>query len=340
MKKTVKKNLLNLLMLSAFFGVLSGAAPAFAADLLVNPLLIDEDMQTRDVITKDIVVTNKASYRLVFFPTVNEIELDTSGKVKEFISPSMTDQTDTVTSWLEIVRGRQEINPGASSTIPLTIRIHPYAKPGIYFAFVGMVPADNQPEAQAKAMRGDADGTIIKITIQDKKSDLLRISSFLLDRFIFLSSHRDISIEVENKGDTDSIPKGEIIFYNSRGEEVSSVKVNDENISIPPNETRSLKAQIPFSDKLGRFKANVKLDYGARDKVSIFDTAQFFMIPFKIMIAIVVLIVLLSFVVTRLLHRAFYDELHDEDDGKPVALYVRNDREHETKDHDIHIKKN
>lgn len=336
----VKKNLLAVFVTSLFLGVLAGATPALAADFLIQPLLIDEDAQARDVIIKTITITNQANHRLVYFATVNGIEMDTSGKIKEFISPSMTDQTSTVASWLEINRGRQEIDPGATTSIPLTIRIHPFAKPGVYYAFVGVVSADNQPEAQAKVLRGDGDGTIVKITIKDKKSDLLRISNFLVNRFIFLSSHRNIQIEVENNGDAPSVPKGEVIFYNSRGEEVSSVKVNEEGITVPPGESRELQAGIPFTDKLGRFKANLRLDYGATQKVTIFDTAQFFMIPLKLMIVLIIAIILFSLMVTYLLRRAFYDELHDEDGGKEVPLYVRNDREHEIKDHDIHIQKN
>ena len=336
----VKKNLRSLLILSVFLLTFSSFTPALAADFLIKPLLIDEDAQARDVIAKDITITNLADHRLVFFVTVNGIEMDTSGKIKEFVSPSMTDQTSTVASWLEVTRGRQEIDSGASTTIPLTVRVHPFAKPGVYYAFVGVISADNQPDAQAKVLRGDGDGTIVKITIKDKKSDLLRISTFLIDRFIFLSNHRDIQIEVQNNGDADSVPKGEVIFYNSRGEEVSSVKVNEGGITVPPGETRALQSEIPFSDKLGRFKANIKLDYGTTQKVSIFDTTQFFMIPVKLMILLVIAIVLFSLLVTYLLRRAFYDELHDEDGGKDVPLYVRSDREHEIKDHDIHIQKN
>lgn len=335
----VKKNLPIIFILSLFFSMSVVATPVLAADFLIKPLLIDEDAQARDVSLKNIEITNQADHRLVYFVTVNGIEMDTSGKIKEFISPSMTDQTNTVAGWLEVNRGRQEIDSKATTSIPLTLRIHPFAKPGVYYAFVGIVSADNQPEAQAKVLRGDGDGTIVKITIKDKRSDLLRIKSFLIDRFIFLNSHRDIEIEIENNGDAVSIPKGEIIFYNSRGEEVSSLKVNEEAVVLPPGEARLLKAEIPFSDKLGRFKANLRLDYGADQKVSIFDTTQFFMIPLKLMILLIISIVLFSLLITYLLRRAFYDELHDEDGGKDVPFYVRSDREHEIKDHDIHIKK-
>jgi hypothetical protein len=335
-----KKNLVLCAMFSLIVCFLASAAPALASSLLINPPLIDQEMSGRDVITKNVTLTNHAPYRMVAFATVNEISVNTNGEIKEFISPTMTDQTTTVTSWIEVTRARLEIDPGATTTIPVTVRVNPLAKPGIYYAFVGFIEGANQPEAQAAALRGDGNGTIIKITIKDKKNDLLRISNFLVDHLVFLQDNRDISIEVQNNGDADSVPKGEVIFYNSRGEEVASTKVNDEGVVVPQGKTHTFVVQIPFYDKLGRFKANVKLDYGINQKGSIFDTTQFFMMPLKLMIGLVFLIVLFSFLATHLLRRAFYDELHDEDDGKTVALYVRNDREHEIKDHDIHITKN
>jgi hypothetical protein len=336
----IKKSFKQIVVLSALLSIVGSAASAQAANLLINPPLIDHEMSARDIITKNVVLTNHASYRVVIFATVNEISVNTNGEIKEFITPSMTDQTSTVTSWIEVTRARLEIDPGATTTIPVTIRVNPNAKPGTYYAFVGFNEASNQPEAEAAVRHGDGNGTVVKVTIRDKKNDLLRISNFLVDRIIFLKNNRDITIEVQNNGDADSAPVGEVIFYNSRGEEVSSAKVNEAGTVIPQGETRTLTVQIPFYDKLGRFKANVKLDYGVNQKASIFDTTQFFMIPLKIMIALVFLAVLLSFLATHLLRRAFYDELHDEDDGKAVALFVRNDREHEIKDHDIHITKN
>jgi flagellar biosynthesis/type III secretory pathway M-ring protein FliF/YscJ len=91
---------------------------------------------------------------------------------------------------------------------------------------------------------------------------------------------------------------------------------------------------------LGRFKANVKIAYGeGKQQASLFDTEQFFMVPFKIVILLLIAIIVFSLLITYLLRRAFYDEQHEEDDDS-LPLYIRNDREHETKDHDIHLTKN
>jgi hypothetical protein len=310
---------------------------SLAADFRISPLLIDVEAEARDIISKDITLTNESESKLVLYATVNEVAVDTTGEVKEFISPSMDDRTTAITSWIEITRGRIELEPKETKTIPLALRINPYAKAGVYNAFVGFVQTSKRPDAERVALLGDADGVIIKATLGSKSSDLLRIDAFLIDRFILNDTQRMITINVKNEGDTDVIPTGEIIFYNSRGEEVASAVVNNQSETVVAGETKQLTLAVPFHSELGRFKANVRLNYGADQKALVFDTTQFFMIPPFLAIAIVIGIIVFSVLVTYLIRRAFYDELHEEEDGNSLPLYVRNNRDHEEKDHDITI---
>lgn len=314
------------------------AMPSFAKSLSVSPLLIDEETESRDIISEEITLSNETGSKLVLYATVNEIAVDGSGGIKEFIAPMDSDRTNTVTSWVEITRGRIELEPYATTSIPLTLRIHPQAKSGDYHVFIGFVPASKRFEAEAVALRGDAEGTIVKVSLQETRDELLRISGFFIDRFIVNKGSRSIDIEVENNGEDPTVPTGEVIFYNSLGEELQAIPVNTEGLEIPPGQRRTIKSEVPFSDELGRFKANVNLSYG-NQKAAVFDTAQFFMVPAPLMIAILIGIVIFSVVVTYLIRRAFYDELHDDDASSDLPLYVRNDREHEEKDHDITLTK-
>jgi len=316
------------------------ATHVYAADFTVSPLLIELEMMPRDSVTKPILVTNQTDHILRVFATVNEVALGTTGEIKEFVTPSMTDESSTVTSWTSIKRSDIFIPPHSSSSIPLTIQINPAAKPGTYTEFIGFVSAEDRPTAEAVAMRGGASGVMMKVTVGKKTNQLMRISGFFASKFIFKDSQRSMQVEVENRGDTEAAPMGEIIFYNSRGEEVASAKVNEARMTVAPGKAQTFDVAVPFLDKLGRFKANVRLDYGEGEhKTAIFDTTMFFMVPLSVLIAVGVVIVVLSLLLTYLLSRAFYNETHDDSDDN-LPLYIRSDREHETKDHDIHIQKN
>src|SRR6056297_3143851 len=78
-----------------------------AADLSIRPFLIDVTMVPRESTTETIVIENNYSDRkATVYATVNEITVGTDGAIKEFMTPVMTDRTNTVTSWIEIQRGR------------------------------------------------------------------------------------------------------------------------------------------------------------------------------------------------------------------------------------------
>lgn len=322
-----------------FIGFISAPYCVSASDVVINPLFLDLEVEGRDIISKDITLENKTAGKLVLYATVNEVAVDTSGEIMEFVTPVMTDRTDTVTSWIEITRGRIELEPGETKVIPLTVKIHPFAKAGNYHAFIGFVNGSKRDEAEKVALRGDADGVVLKVALGEKKDELLRITSFLVDRFIFSEAGKVIDIEIKNDGESEATPSGEIIFYNSLGEEVSSVLVATADGPIPGGQSRLLSLALPLKEQLGRYKANIVLNYGVDQQAAVFDTVQFFMIPLPLLIGILIAIVVLSLLLTYLIRRAFHDELHESDADNDLPLRVRNDRAHEEKDHDIHITK-
>lgn len=314
-------------------------ATASAAVVSIRPFLIDETVEPRDIVTRDITVTSEVIDRnLNVYATVNEISLNTEGEILDFVSPVMTDRTNTVTSWVEISRGRILLEPGQSTVVPLTLRIHPYAEPGEYHVFIGFVAAQNRPTAESIVKNGDADGVIVKVVVDDTTSESLHITDFDVNRFVFNEEGRSVAVEVENIGDAPSTPDGEIIFYNARGEEVGAVDVNKEGNVIGPEETTVFNVQIPFSDKLGRFKANLTLQYGEDNASSVFDTTQFYMLSYRILALLFLGIVILSVVITLLLRRLFDDEDFFDEDGIHLPLHFKTGKEYEEKDHDISLK--
>ena len=312
---------------------------SFAADILIAPPLIDLELQPRDIVTKDITIKNLTNRKIYVYATVNEIAVDDTGNIKEFVPPVMDDRKKAVTSWVEISRGRIELEVGQEIVVPVTIRVHPYAEPGEYHVFIGMVPEFNRPLAEAKTLAGDTDGVIIKVDLADSSVDALRIVSYLVDRFVVTDDDRTMTLTLKNDGSKVSIPSGEVIFYNSRGEEVASVPVNPTGELIEPSTEGRFDIHIPLREKLGRFKANAVVQYGPEAKSTVFDTTQFYLVPIKLLLLLLLVVTVFSILVTYLIRRVFYDELHTEDESNELPLRVRNDREHTKHDHDIHISK-
>lgn len=322
-----------------FFQVLVPVS-VLASEITIRPFLIDQTLVPREVSQNTVTIKSDYSQRkAVLYATVNEISVDTTGEIKEFVSPVMTDRTDTITSWIEVTRGRIEIMPGEIKEVPLTVRVHPYAKPGEYHAFIGFVEAANRPKAEAIAMSGEAKGVILKIVIGDEREDSMKISGFKIERFVTGEDSRSIDIEIENTGDIASAPVGEIIFYDSRGNEITSVPINETNETVEPGKKVTLKSVVPLDNDLGRYKANVSLKYGDTQKASLYDTTYFYLMPIHLLLFVFGFILVLSILIALLFRRMLRSRQAD-DDYQEVSMYIREGHEPQPKDHDIDLKKN
>lgn len=320
-------------------GLLLMAQPTFAlaGEVTIRPFLVDKTMVPRESAVETIRLENNYEFRkTVIFATVNEITVGTDGEIREFVSPVMTDRTTTVTSWIEIGRGRIEIMPGEVADIPLTINVHPYAEPGEYHVFVGFVEARNRPLAEKQALNNDAPGVIVKVTVADERVDTMRVASLQVDRFVTDPDEQMVEVTVENPGELPSAPEGELIFYNSRGIEVASTNVNEEKIVIPPGAERTFSVAVPFDDDLGRYKANLNMRYGANQQASLYDTTTFFMMPIWYLLAFGVGILLLVFVLILLFRRALSTNEVSEH-GDDVAMFVRDGHTPNPQSHDIDL---
>ncbi|MCA9342329.1 hypothetical protein KC945_02905 [Candidatus Saccharibacteria bacterium] len=325
--------------LLAFIAVLSCLLPAVvqAEELTIRPFLIEETLTARDVVARDITLHNGfTNKKLNVYATVNAITMDDVGEIQEFKSPVMTDRTDNATSWIEITRGRISIMPDETVTVPLIIRTHPEAVPGTYYVFLGFVATQKRDIAEATALRGDANGVIVKITIADKREETLRLQKFSIDRIVFGKSSRTATIELQNLGDLPTEPKGEVIFYNSSGEEVGSSIVSTDGNPIAVGSTAALSVPVPLASSIGRFKANVSLEYGSKQTASLYDSTTFYLMPPYILLLLFVGVLIVSLLLVFSLRRAFGERYEDDDDS--VALYVREGHDPNPQDHDIDLK--
>ena len=329
----MNKKLLQLMMLT----VLLLPSIGQANEIKIRPFLIDETLVPRESTAESITLTSSYANRTaVLYATVNEITVGTNGEIKEFITPVMTDRTNTVTSWVELSRGRIEVPAGETFEVPLKIKVHPYAEPGEYHVFVGFVETKKRADAEKVALAGNAPGVIVKVTVADERVESMRISSMVIDRFITNSAEQQVAITIENAGEFDSTPTGEIIFYDNRGYELTALLVNDSNESIAPNESKTFVTNIPAEAGVGKYKANANLKYGQNQQASLYDSASFYMLPLYYLYLGIGLLLLLLTVLFVLMRRG-KETAYTSQDGDEVTVFIRDGHDPKPKHHDIDL---
>ena len=129
----------------------------------VLPLAIDEKVQPRDIITKEITITNTGTTPVTIYPTVNNISLKEGGDIEAFLAPVESDKSTSLASWTEISRLGINLRIGETRKIPVTFRISPTAVPGTYHTFLGFADGGNRDEAEARVKSGPVSYTHLDV---------------------------------------------------------------------------------------------------------------------------------------------------------------------------------
>lgn len=310
--------------------VLSFAAPKYS----VAPLVIDIDAEARDIITRKITVVNTGEQQITVYPTVNNISLSAGGVVQEFLSPSQSDRTQSLSSWIEIKRLGIDIKPGETKEFDFTLRMNPNPVPGTYHAFVGFGYGRNQDEAVRQVEEGQAPGTIVSVTVADKRVEALKLSGFVVKRFITKDNNEGAAFTFKNPGEEALIPRGEIILYDSKGKEVGALPINEEQTSIEPGAEHVFTASLP-AQGFGKYKAFLSVEYGSKQRASVQDTNFYYVFPTRSIAIILGLVALLVAVCAWYIHRRYFDD--DIDDSDRLTFHIRETKS-DAKDHDVVLK--
>jgi len=322
-----------------FFGVSYVVVPNIvSASYSITPILIEHTAAPRDMYEETIRITNTANYKVRIFPTVNEITIGSEGEIKEFIPASMSDNTTNVTSWIEVTRGRVEINPGETIKIPVLINVNPNAKPGDYYAFVGFAEGTKRDDAEIQVALGTAPGVVVRVELEDTTNEYLRLTTYQVNRFVIDESDARVQYEVENVGDTIIVPKGEVIIYDVRGREIVAVPINSDGLSVPPGEKVSFSNVLPEVGFMGKFKAFLSLEYGSNQSATIYDTTYFTVLPLPTLLAIFATLLTLAILAALYYHKMrMVDYVDDDEDA--VSVYIRAGATSVDNDYDINLKK-
>lgn len=305
----------------------------------ISPKVMEFTVEPRDNFQESIKLTNITDRRIFIYPTVNAIALDEDGAILEYISPAMTDRATDVTSWIEVQRSRVELGPRESVKIPLTFKIHFDAQPGQYHAFIGLAEASKQYKAQEQVVAGVAPGIVIRLDIADDIKEELQLVQLKTNRFVFNEDTRNLEVVIKNSGDLPSTPRGEIILYDVRGNEVSSLSLNSSNATLEPRTEKTFTLVVPQELAIGRHKAFLQMGYGTTQGASVYDTDFFTVVPLEWLLTIFLALFGGTGFLSWWYHRSMVRQRTSsgDNDGEVMVL-VNPIKDRDAHEHDINLK--
>ncbi|KKS84321.1 MAG: hypothetical protein UV60_C0023G0005 [Parcubacteria group bacterium GW2011_GWA2_43_11] len=263
----------------------------------VSPVVSNEKAKPRDIIKKEVIVTNNTDQRLDVYISVENI--DPTEGAQEFVGPGASDLSTSLANWVEITRGVIELDPRESRKIPYLIHVNVSAKPGSYYARLQFREGAERTEAEA-GIEGSA--LMLNVEVEDNAIERLQLGNFMSEDGVVLGNSVAFSYLLENVGNRLLEPRGSIRIFNRKGEEVGSVPLNADGEEITPENKRQLAASWSAVGRFGKYKAFLDLEYGENQLASVQDTVYFWVFPWKEITAAMMGVLVLAVVGTYIVH--------------------------------------
>jgi hypothetical protein len=277
----------------------SQAAQEARTSFSVNPVVANEKAKRRDIIKKELTVTNNSRERIGLRASVENI--DPNSGAEEFVSPGAADLSSSLANWIEITRGVITLAPGETRKIPYLIHVNLSAEPGAYFARINFTDGSPKPP-ESEHIKEDGTSLLLNVEVLDDARERLQLGSFVAEDSLVMGDNVGFSYQVENVGNRVIEPRGSIRIFNRRGEEVGSVPLNADGLEVTPENKQLLAAAWSAAGRFGKYKAFLDLEYGENQLASVQDTVYFWVFPWKEILATIVGVLVLAVVGTFVIH--------------------------------------
>ncbi len=261
------------------------AALADSALLTFTPVVIDEKGHTRDILKETITLTNTSNRKLTLYPSVNDVE---RADGQQAFSPAQDagDLSASLANWIELSRGVIEISPGEIRQVPFVIHINQNAIPNTYHAQISFGDGSTRDEA---SMHPPLGVVTVNLEVQADVKELLQLDKFTTGRFFLAGDDVRFDYSLENIGNQELQPHGEIRVYDGKGKEVASVDVNKEGKAVTPDSLAQLASVWDAAQGFGHYKALLTVYYGKDQTATVQDTVFFWIVPWKQLLILFVL---------------------------------------------------
>ena len=247
-----------------------------SSGLTISPVVIDEKGKARDIINESITLTNNTAYNMVLYPSINDVNNESGMQTFQYAQDS-SGLKNSLSNWVELSRGTIEISPGEQKVVPFTITINENAIANTYHAVIAFGEGNTRDQAEAAPPLGTV---TVNLEVQADIKESLQLAKFTTDNVVFTGDDVLFNYQLENIGNQDLDPTGEIDIYDRNGQQVASVDVNKEGKTISPNQISQLASVWNGANGFGRFKALLTVNYGTQ-AATVQDTVFFWVVPWK-----------------------------------------------------------
>lgn len=296
--------------------------------MTITPPLVKNNMDKGEAWASYVKVTNNNQSAIRIYIQKLDFKSREDGAGPEFIKPGAEDSKYFLSQWIEIDNKPVDIQPQQSVNIPFVIKIPQDATPGGHYA---AILAGTSPQAETKGTvikTSSQLATLLLVNIKGDVKEKAEIREFSTDRSIYQSPKVNMTVKFANIGNVHLQPKGEIKITKMFGKEVDKITLNhstSEYGNVLPESIRKWSFDWEKKDKLtnfGRYKADLVMNYGSESKETLNYTLYFWVVNFKMLGAIILVIILIilfiRWIFKRSIRKAILEANVNKIENQPV----------------------
>jgi hypothetical protein len=205
------------------------------------------------------------------------------------------------------------MKPREIRNLPITFSIPANASPGGHYGVIRFTATPPDLSGSGVSLSASL-GSLVLITVSGKTSDQLSVASFTTEKAgkaksLFESTPITFVTRLKNTGNVQEQPVGRIIIKDMFGKTVAGLNVNLPPHYVLPSSIRRFESSLDPSvignkHLFGHYTASLTTSYGPGAKQTVTDTLSFWVIPYRLIIAIVVILIV-GFFVLRYVIRGY-----------------------------------
>ena len=260
--------------------------------LTANPgQTVQATIKLRDVAKTDLLVTNE----------INDfVASGENGTPKILTDKNDTNNPYTLKSWITALPSFQ-LAPGKIQTLNVSIKVPANASPGGHYGVIRFTGTPPKLEGTGVSLSASL-GALVLLTVNGNLTHKLGVEQFAATdpsgktKSIFESAPVSFEARLKNTGNVQEQPTGNIMVTDMFGKTVGGVNINVPPHNILPSSIRKFtatldKTVIGNKHLFGKYKATLNVSYGGGKQTVLTDHITFWVIPYKLIAAIIIVLV-------------------------------------------------
>ena len=265
--------------------------------MTITPPLIKNNMNPGQLWKSAIKIVNNNSHEITIHTEVLDFKGGKDNGTVEFLEKKEKKDDEKISTHLLsewIIMDSEPITIPAfkSKEISFIIDVPKDAEPGGHYAAIlaGVNPPDKKIIGSVTKVSSLL-ASLILLNVQGDIKEEGKIRDFSTKKIVYPEANIDFNLRFQNTGNVHIQPQGEIDIFNMYGKKVAQLPINHKTEfgNTLPGDTRkwtyNWKKDKSILD-MGRYRADLIISYGNKEKTTVNKSLYFWIIDFKILFSV------------------------------------------------------